>query len=388
MDHNFLIVTCIFDVKKRLPTFFKRNVDKYITLFNYILDLNLPVILFTEDHIIERIKKVDNLYIINKNLEDLKSYKLLSSINKNLKPPLNFNLDKYYCSVINSKVELMSEVSDLLSDQKKLIDFKNAYNLQNLTHLVWLDAGISHVGTIIRDNFIEGINFNSYKDKITVTMMNATSESEINNLDTFLSYNREKIAAGLSIIPINMIEWYKTEIFNLFSSVIYDLDRMCLEEQLIPILIVKNNNKFNYIYSYYWVLPNLINITSDINVIINNLTYCRNNNMIDLAFNILSKLLSSISKSKYKLSPIELLKILYDGQIISYYKNTELSKKLGILIGYLYYYNDTGKNWINEKFDNIKSNLSFVGINLEIKDNFSEGKILNEDIDGYLWSII
>lgn len=112
---NFIIVTGLFDIKKRDPSFTRRSIERYLSLFKYIDDLNLPTILFTESHLIDKIKKRDNLFIVELNIEDLPIYKKISAIGDNrLSSPLNININHLYTAVINSKVELISKANDYL----------------------------------------------------------------------------------------------------------------------------------------------------------------------------------------------------------------------------------------------------------------------------------
>lgn len=376
---NVVIISCIFDVQKRTKLDYKRTGMKYCHLFNYVNNLNLNTILFIEPHLIEFIKRRSGLILVEKNLEDLKTYKLMEPIKDTLKCPDNApNVELYFSSVVNSKAELLTEANDYLSE----LD-----NFRKITHLIWLDAGIAHVGTIPENKFIDNIKMNIYKDKITTVMMKATSPNEIKNEEKYLSINHGKIAAGLCIVPINLVDWYQENLYHKFKNCVTNYNRFCIEEQLISILTVNYPGKFEYIFSDYWMLPNLVYITNRLDTVIKNLSYCRENSLLDIGYLILIKLLNSLNYARSLCSNHELCQILYDGQIISFYKNKELSKKLSFFLAYLYYNNIDCKSWINYKYSHIRDNLKFSEVDIDKKEEFTDEKILKLDVEGLLWNV-
>lgn len=371
---RYTLVSCIFDIQKRSQSSGKRTGVTYADLFNYVNDIGLPTILFVESHLIDKIKKRDGLVIVPKNLEDLDTYKLINSMS-NLKKPHNAqNLNPWFTSVINSKLSLMKEALQYVEDS-------------DTSHLVWIDAGIAHVGTIPKDKFIEDISINLYPDKITLVMMKATTANEIENLPEYYNYNRGKIAAGLSIVPITLINWFESSVKELFNKAILEFNIMCLEEQFMSVLTVKYPQIFEYIFSDYWLLYNLRYISDRIRTVIMNLIYCRSNGLTHMGSKILKQLLKSLEYSKTTCSINEFCEILYNGQIIEYYVNKNLSKKLGLFLGYLYYNNTDGNKWMQQYLDNIKNNLKFVDINLLDPLLFTNEKILLIDDTKLLWCV-
>lgn len=375
-DFNYIIVSCIFDTQKRSGLSYKRTGEKYCHLFNYVNNLNLPTILFIESHLIDKIKPREGLIIIKKELEELNTFKKIDPIKETLRPTQNeARLDAYYTSVINSKIELLYEASNYIKEKGL-----------NFSHLLWLDSGISHVGTVPREQFLNDIKLHIYKDKITLVMMMATTPNEIKNEEAYLSVNRGKIAAGLLIVPTDLIDWFNNLMIEQFNKCINIYKRMCMEEQLMSILTVNYPEKFEYIFSDYWMLPNLRYINNRIHIIIANLAYCREHSLLDTGYKILLRLINSLNYARSLCSHHELCQILYDGQIICFYKNRELSKKLGMFLAYLYYTNVHCKAWIDCKYDHIKNNLKFSDVDIDKKEDFTDDKILPLDEEGLLWN--
>src|SRR5436190_20396747 len=219
---EYCIVTSIFDIKKLYPGLNRwRSTERYIKLFEYISDLNKPTVMFIESHLIDRIKPRDNLYIIGYQLEELPSYKKIKNLNDLLSVKNGPHVNKEFTAVINDKFHLLSEA-------KK---FTSSLNL-NYTHFIWMDSGISHLGTIPKEQFDDDIKLNIFNEQITIYLMKAIHPDEIKNLKNHLEYSQGKVAATLSIFPSKMIEWYLQEYTKLFEYSIYELKLMCFEEQL------------------------------------------------------------------------------------------------------------------------------------------------------------
>lgn len=368
---SYVLVTCIFDVKKRDQGFSKRTVARYISLFNYILSLKCKVILFTENHIIDNIPSAEGLTKISIQLEDLPIYTDIcqsgvTDIPKNL--PL---INRFYSTVINSKYYLLSVA-------KKYID-------TNITHLIWLDAGIAHVGFIAEQTFKEHIVRHIHPQLITLVMMNATFKSEVSNMKEFLNYNREKIAAGLAIVPVSDVEWLHTKLYSLYLSVLKEHKLICIEEQLLPIITLEHPEKFAYIYSYYHILRNLRYITSDLNIIIKNIVNCRANGNNKLALEILEHVLASILSNSLVPTVEQFCEIFYNAQILYYYRNKNISKRYSIYLGWMYHHNVLGRQWIEARKNNIKENISYNGVDLDTSTIFSDQVVIANDPDNIMW---
>lgn len=379
MDTNFVLVTSLIYTDKRPINHLKRSPVEYLYLFKYIQYLNVPTILFCSEKYIKDVPKHDQMIIIPKEIEELKSYKFLIDNNvdiSKLKSPVNSgDVDIYYSSIINSKISLMNEAKIYLNDNQLY---------SNLTHLVWLDAGISHVCSISKKSFIKGINYNMYNDKITLIKSVSTHAKEIVDIDEFLRVNRGKMAAGLSIVPTNMLEWYDIETEKLFHDAVLKYNRSCMEEQLIPILTLLHKENFEFIYAGCKFLLNLRRIKCELFIIIYNLKYCQMNDLLNDGYKLLIKILKDISHGKYLYNENELFSILYYGQIITYYEDKDMCKKLSYLIGYVYHRYVRGKyhefhSLIDEKFEHIKKNISYVGYDLSNKENFPENLLLSID---------
>nr|QBK90287.1 MAG: hypothetical protein LCPAC102_02000 [Pithovirus LCPAC102] len=366
----YIIISAIFDINRINKSFKKRSLQSYILLFKWINELNLPTILYTETHIIDKIDNRDDLIIIDQKIEELPNYKKLINLNPTI--PTNCkHLNKEYSAVITSKFHLLNISKQyILENKKEWIDY----------HLIWLDAGIAHVCTIPKLKFINDIQLHIH-NKISIVMMKATSNNEISDINIFLSINCGKIAAGIIICPWLEIQWIHDKINKLYDTTLNDLNKICLEEQFMAIITTNNKDRFKFIYSDYWMLPNLKYITCNINTVIDNLKYCRINNIRDIGMELLDILLLSIKDAKYNIDSTQLCKLLYNGQILSYYVNKKLCKDLGLLIQYLYH-NSSKCHEILSKYNNLSSNLIYVNIDINICDN----NILNTDLARYIWT--
>lgn len=378
---NFCLVTGLFNVKAKTNAIVKRSGKMYVHLIKYLYDLDIPIFIYADSSNIGNLPLKDNVHIIKKEIEELEMYKYIKDNDKlNIQCTNNYIYGNiFYFCVINSKIDLLKETSDYIKNNNLYPESK---------HLVWIDAGISHVGTIPKNQFMDGIRSNTHADKITVVMITATSSKEVENVKEFLQVDRGKIAAGLSIIPISDIDWYAKELHDLNVKTINEYNIFCMEEQLIAVISVKYENKFEYIFSHYWMLPNLINISNRIETVIKNLEYCRLNGIIDIGYKVLMRLLDSISYGKSTCISHDIHEILYNGQIISYYKDKELCKKLGLFIGFLYYNKHDAKGWFGSRFDNVKSNLSFSNLDLLDPTQFAEDIVLKIDDTDILWNAL
>ena len=376
---EYYLVTSIFDVKRYYPGLNRwRSPSKYIELFSYFYELNLPTVLFIEDHLKDKIKRVDNLHVIIKNMDELPAYKLLKN-KGNLRPVANGqHLNKEFASIINSKFYLLQEAKEYL--------IKNNL-IKGITHLVWLDAGIGHIETITPDSFKEDIKLHIH-DKIMNVLMKAVHRNEVENLNNYLQVSYGKIAAGLFVVPLDLVEWYHDELWKYYKFSIEELNLLCYEEQLMSILVGKYPEKFDFSFSDYFLLKNLRYITNDLPTVLYNLTFCREHGLIDIGMKIINLVFTSVGKSRLQISEERCCQFFYDAQICSFYRDKSISKMCGLLLGYMYYHTSVGKNWVSARLDNIKQNISFVGINIDEIELFEEENIISKvDIYKILWKI-
>lgn len=373
-----LLVTAIFDIKKRdvdNPRW--REVLIYIRLFDYFEEIGLPAILFIEEELIKYIKPRDNLIIIPIKLEDLPAFKLMHE--KKLTPVSNGpHLNIYFTAVINSKVYLLDKAHSFIRTNSQFDGVK---------HLIWLDAGIAHMGATSPDIFKEDIKVHCH-DKVMNVLMSVVLKHQVSNLKDFLGTSRGNIAAGIFVVPRDKINWYHTEYSTVLEHSVNELNLMCYEEQIMAVVVGKFPDMFSFSYSDYSVLRNLRYITTDMNTVLRNLIYCREHHLIDMGMDILNKILISVGKAKNEISYDQMYEVLYNGQIISFYKDKELSRLLGFLLAYLYHYLGGNKDYINNKLENIKQNLAFVSLDLLDKNAYTHEKMLQMDTNGILWRVI
>lgn len=377
---NYYLVTAIFDIKRYYPDDIRwRSANKYIELFTYFNDLGLPTILFTEEHLKDKIKGFNNLHIIIKGLHDLPTYKLLKD-KDNLKPVANGqHLNKEFTSVINSKFILIREAKEYL--------IKN--NLINcITHLIWLDSGIGHIETIPPEVFKEDIKLHTH-DKIMNVSMKAVVRAEVENISNYLQISHGKIAAGLFVVPLFLVEWYSDELWKYYKLAIEELNLMCYEEQLMSIAAGRYPEKFDFIFSDYFFLKNLRYITNDLPTVLNNLTFCREHGLTDIAMKIINLVFISIGKSRLQITKEKCCQFLYDAQISSFYKDGSVSKMCGLLLGYMYHNSNHGRIWITDRLANIRQNISYIGLDIDNAELFEEGNILSKvDVHKLLWKVM
>lgn len=372
----YYLITAIFDIKKWYPGLNRwRSAFKYIEMFNYFYDLDIPTILFIEEHLRDKIKPSKNLHIITKNLNELPAYQLL--LGKDLNPISNApHLNIHFTGVINSKAYLLNEAKKYLLN-----------NLCQFTHLVWLDAGIGHIGTIKPIEFKENIKIHLH-DKIMNVLMTSVYADEVKDLDTYLQYTRGKIAAGIIVIPINMIEWYHQELWTHYVYSVEKLGLLCFEEQIMSIPVGRYPEKFDFSYSdYIGIMKNLRYITCDLFCVLRNLGFCREHSLLDIGMKIIKLILESLSRAQLFISDTDCCIFLYNAQIISFYKDKELCKMLGLMLGYMCHNNIDGKKWVTDKLGNVKQNLSCIGLNLDSQELFNEEKIFEIDKYDFMWKI-
>lgn len=373
---DYYLVTAIFDVKRHYPGVNRwRSASKYIELFNYFYELKLPTILFIEDHLVDKIKPADHLHIISKNMTDLPAYQYIKDKN-NLSPIINGkHLNKEFTSIINSKIYLMNEA-------KKIVQHDN-----KITHLVWLDAGIGHIGVIEPEEFKSDIALHLHENKIMNVLMKGVTRGEVENLSSYLQWSKGKIAAGLITVPLNMVEWYHNELWNHYIYSVDELKLLCYEEQLMSIPVGRYPDKFDFSFSDYGLLKNLRYIKHELSTVLTNLTFCRENGLSIPALKMVRLILTSVNKGKLYISKEDCCQFLYDAQIVTFYHDSTTSKMMGIFLGYMYYYTEEGKRWIDARFNNIKDNLKYVNLDLENADLFEECKTFELDVYDFLWKI-
>lgn len=374
---NYTIISSIFDIKKLYPGLNRwRSTERYIKLFDYIKNLGIPTVLFIEPHLYDRIIPQDNLYIIKYKLEDLPSYKKIKDLSGLRSVGNGPHVNKEFVSVINDKFYLMNEA-------RVFLESLNLY----YPHMIWMDSGIAHLGTISKEQFKDEVNIN--KDKIVFYLMKAVDPNEIKNLNNHLEYSRGKIAATMSIFPSNLVSWYTEEHTKIFDYTINELKIMCFEEQLMGVIVGMYPDKFDFMYGdYVGLLQNLKYIRTSMGVVISNLIFCREKGLNDIGYKIILKIIDTISMAKTFINYGDFCELCYNAQIICYYMDKILSIYFGNMLCFLYYNTLEGNKYIKNKFDNIKSNLSFVGIDISKEDNFTERKIIELDTYNILWSIM
>lgn len=386
-----IIVTAIYDIKKYHPGINRwRSVEKYIKLVEYIISLNLETVIFTESQFVDKIISIipwspdgDKIKVIAIDIENLPIYQYIISRDETLskaenlsglKPPTNGqHVDKYFCSVINSKFYFIEEALKIFS------------NNNNKQTFIWMDSGIAHLGA--NEKFLEEIDYSIYEDKITNVLMKALP----NTIDKKLYFRTShgNIAASIIIFPENKIKWYNEKYYQLFNECI-EYGIMPYEEQIMGIMVQENRQHFKYIFGDYGaVVKNLKYITVDMHVVIDNLEYCFNNNIYDTGIEIINSVISSISKAYNGIGQIDFMRFCYYSQVITFYNKSlgdDMSQYFALMLSFMYNTNDVGNKWVTEKINIIERNLNYV--NVSLYDKIDEEKILNKDKYNILWRVI
>ncbi len=431
---EYTIVTALFDIKRYvlnrlknehkkykllnpkvitipIPSFKWRSIESYFSLFRWIYKLDKPTIIYMEPHLIDRFNvlypqtdRTSKIIIIPITIDELPALQKLNKI-KNISSVdykgKDMTVFKEYSAVIASKTHILKLASEYIRD--KGIGTSNYPS----SPLMWIDFGIAHINVPSTIQFLDEIQSHIEKsvkeNKITTVMIEPTTKDEISNMKKFLSIDTMKIAAGLIIVPRNKIidptnntnfttiDWFANEIEKLYDYILSEYNMCCLEEQLFSVLTARNPTKFRYIYGFYWFMSNLKYTRQHYDYVINSLSKCRLAVQISkdkyyyvIGMDILDTLLRTVKESDIFWRQKQICKILYEGQIISYYQDKELSKRLSRLITYLYHYNEISKTHFNS-YKSLKSNLSYSGIDLDIDPGT---EILNTEDAEYIWDIL
>jgi len=368
---KYTIISCIFDVASRNPAGTKRTVHTYLSMFKYIQRSDIDVILFIDPYLVDQIEPRPGLTIIGMKLEDLPNYKFLSDLN-GMGTLGNFTMGKEYSAVVSSKIYLMKCALEVSADK--------------YDHYVWLDAGISHIGTLEYRQLRADLELHMH-DKITLVQVNCINPKEMENLGDYLSKDRFKIAAGLMIVPKEEVLWFYDKLDTLYRNSITEFKRFINEEPIISVIKVMHPDKFRFLFSGFPMIRNLRYLTVETHVTINNMVACRRNNLNSTGYSILKYLLESMKHHQHSFNFEQICNILIEGQIISYYTDLELCKKLSMILIYLYRYNHNCRNILNRSVSMIKTNLRFLQLDLD-KTEMNLKEMVESELLEYVWTVL
>lgn len=341
---SYVYVTALYDFSKHSINHHS-SVAKYINLLAYLYNSNVTVILFTEESVACIIRELYPKMQINIiELEQLPIYDMI----------MNSNATNIH-ACLGSSSKLLSIVTICKAY------FVYCASQENSGHqtYVWLDCGIGYHGCIPYEQLDRGI-IKHITERITVTQMCAIAPSEMQDDCDFLSCNRGKIAGGIAIIPAAKAKWFWEQCLNAVRIMLI-YDKLCLDEQIWAYVCGKNPTHFSYIYSDYNILYNLEYITVDWNTVIRNMKFCTSHSLHENGSDLTQKLLDSIKFYHINITPDELITMSYNGQILSYYTDKELSKTCSLILQALYSYN---KERVLELTPNAVENCLFVGTDI------------------------
>lgn len=304
------IVTAIYDLKSR-SDYFNRSVDEYIALQSYIASLGYPMYCFTEEAFKDRV----NGTVIVKPLEQLPTNDLILKEGRTVAHAMKDGKAHpghvLYAIVNNAKVFMVEEIMQQYPQ----------YDLY-----LWLDSGIAHVdpcSPAIVDNAIDSLSH----DRITLLAINYPN---FNDVEDYWSVNRYNIAGGLMAFTPHQMPWFKEEYIKTLQLA-RDKGFICLEEQIIPVFAVNNTDKIDFRFTDYRVFSNLKYITTDIDVIIRNITTTPQ----DVCHSLVKRCIESIEQGAMRCSPEQFAFILYHAHYKCYYFDRALSDRLATIINAL-----------------------------------------------------
>lgn len=336
----YCIISCYYELKSNK----RRSMTQYLGHLSYLYNMGVDIIFFT--NIPDKIRPIyPNMHYIITELEDLPIYDKIINSELNPVPYLFDSATKEYSIITISKMYFINEA-------KKY----GEYN-----HYIWIDSGITCHGSIGYEEFKMGLESKLRPNKITLVQMRSTKANERVG-DYLLSCNAGIVAAGIIAVPDNLTQFLWNETLDALSIMI-DNKYLCLDEQVLAYINGKHIDMFNYWYSDYGVVPNLLYTRREHDTIVNNLIGCTTENR-ENGCEIARLLLDSIEflfDFPTKLIPT----VLYNIHIMSYYLPDETHKgiPLHILTAKIIHY--IHRVYHVEFPHNVKDNIRYSGIDMD-----------------------
>jgi hypothetical protein len=364
IENTTTIVSAFFDLATRENNNQRVNADNYLKSAEYILDLDVNLVLYIEPAFVQFCKerrkdKQHKTEIYELRFEDLYYYKYIETVTNNSKKNPIYAACSYkdtpnYMIVTWSKLNLLHQTI-----------LKNPFNT---THFAWLDFGITHVAdiTYIEEDKI----FENIPDKIRILMLKPFRDDDFKNRQYYYTHRFGHIGAGyITGSKESFVKFY--EIFDNELQAVLTEGYGPSEEQIYPLLCNKFPELFEFYYGDYRdILSNYKIFRTDLYEINNiQLSYCLTSRNYSKCCEICEFVFPSIKQNLFNKStkfPLNesmrnvaaFLNYYYTGAYYNFYPNQDKAKEI------VEYYAELIK--INQEFRDI-----FIDARHFIRPNFS-----------------
>lgn len=253
--------------------------------------------------------------------------------------------------------------------------------------VAWIDFGLPHVTDPASIDWNE-VALVMPTDTVRVCEMRATHPREIEDLRTFYSYNRGKIASAF-------FTGGRTAVETLAARFGDEIERMietgyCVnEEQIFGALTARHPELFSRWYSDYGgVLLNYTSIRTDVGCVLDDLSYCREHAMTARGVEIFDAVTGAMNRRTLRLFADQqdaMARLLFDGQICLYYEDKVRAREAAQFIALLHKF---GSRVIRQAFETYRpqldANVSFFDVRLD--DPSLRFDTLAARPDFYAWS--
>jgi len=311
MNQSVTIVTGFFALGDTT-----RSNDWYFEHGKLVLAVNSNMIIYTDHECYDKIKTIresfgfaNKTHFIVKEMHDHELYKFKEMIDKNRYG------DPLYVDTRNT-----SKYFILVSSKFEMLKISTEVNPFKSTHFIWLDFGIKntkHSKPGMIEKIIENIS-----NKFKCCYIHYRSINFMKNYSNWHHYFQCGIAGNVLSGDINHIN----QIYQLFTKKfehIVNLGYGRAEEQIITEVERENPDLFDfYAGDYYGVLSNYINITNDIDCILNHfVSNARIDNNSKYAYKICRQIEESLNLGLLILNEYQLMKYYDEYFISSWYFN-------------------------------------------------------------------
>jgi len=144
--NKLTIVTALFDLgREDLNSGFERSFEHYITAFLKLLNIDLPLVIYTTqyiaDDVIWKTRKPENTKVIIKSLEEFDTFPFKNQIDDIRNNPEWYNTVGWLKDSPQASLEYYNPL--IMSKQFWLNDTTH-FNYFNSDYFLWVDAGISN----------------------------------------------------------------------------------------------------------------------------------------------------------------------------------------------------------------------------------------------------
>lgn len=336
-----------------------RSTDVYMRLFEE-LDATLtgPLVIFIEPQLADRVRTVVEKtqsnharYVIARSYADLPRVAEKAAYEK-LAPIQNGSSAKDTAGAALmtwAKPSLVVEVAE--------------ENRFDTSHFAWIDFGIAYVADLT------GVDFGAIADhapeEVRVCEMRATSPREAADAPNFYRANWGKIAAGFFTGTKASLRAFDREL-GIEIERMRSVSRIVLEEQLMAAVAAHDPTRYARWYGdYSGILRNYVRIRRDADTILDNLAYCREQNLHEQGVAIVTTLLASMNERCIRLEPPQAARLLDEGYTCAFYTDRDLADRLAHIASALYHYGTGLRDRLDGLGERFRQNLSYRNVSLE-----------------------